>query len=146
MRGTLALVGLVEALFARRVVALGERLAFRDRGDSELRSWVVPVARAEGVLWFLLARSGARRRFKPLLTAVGLPMLLAPGLTLDAALRLVYADSETIEVAPWVVPATRAIGLVYVLVGIRSCRTGTQSTEAADSSMDDEPANDEPAS
>jgi hypothetical protein len=122
---TLALVGLLEALFPRGVIELGERLAFRDRGESVLRSWVVPVARLEGLLWVLVARRGSGAG--SLLGVAGLPLVLAPGRTVDAMLSLTYENSDTIELAPWVVPVARVLGLVYVAVGWRSIR-GSKST------------------
>ncbi|WP_380674848.1 hypothetical protein [Salinigranum sp. GCM10025319] len=125
---TLALVGLLEALFPRGVIELGERLAFRDRGESVLRSWVVPVARLEGLLWVLAARRGSGAG--PFLGVAGLPLVLAPKRTVDAMLSLVYKNSDTIELAPWVVPVTRVLGLVYVAVGWRSMRRSKSTGEA----------------
>lgn len=115
---TLVLIGLLEALFPRGVIELGERIAFRDRGESVLRSWVVPVARLEGLLWILFARRGGS--IDTFLGVVGLPLVLAPKRVVDAMLALVYEDSDTIELASWVVPVTRVLGLAYVAVGWRS--------------------------
>lgn len=136
---TLALLGLVEAVAPRRLVALSERIAFRDSGESELRSWVVPAARVEGLLWVLLARRDSSPALRSLLVLIGLPALLAPRRFLDACLRLTYEHSESIEVASWVVPTTRAVGLVYVLAGTRSWmerkrQSPTDSAEATDES------------
>jgi hypothetical protein len=133
---TLALFGLVEALAPRRLVALGERLAFRDRGESELRSWVVPAARLEGLLWVLLARRGSSSTLRSLLTVIGLPALLAPEQFLHTGLRLAYENSDRIEPRPWVVPATRLVGLAYVLVGFRSWLGRGSSTASAEATVE----------
>ena len=124
---TLTLVGLLEALFPRGVIELGERLAFRDRGESVLRSWVVPVARVEGLLWVLAARRGSGTG--SLLGVAGLPLLVAPERTIGAVLSLTYENSDTIELAPWVVPVARVLGLAYVAVGWRSVRRSKSTTE-----------------
>jgi hypothetical protein len=135
---TLALLGLLEALFPRRIVTLAERVTFRDRGEAELRSWIVPAARAEGLLWLLLVRRGSTPALGTLLGIAGVPALLAPRRTLDVALRLAYEESETIELASWVVPVTRVIGVVYVLAGLRSLRRrGTSTGDAKPTNEDD---------
>lgn len=135
---TLALVGLLEALFPRGAIALAERLAFRDRGEATLRSWTVPAARAEGLFWFLFARRGSTTTRRTLLGVVGLPMVVAPKRTLDVALALAYEESRSIAVASWVVPVTRVLGAVYVFAALRSwLRSGTAADET-ETPTDDE--------
>ena len=125
---TLALVGLVELLVPRRLISVAERLNFTDRGDAERRSWLLSAARIEGLLWLLLARRASTTRLRPLLAVVGLPAVLAPKRTLDVGLRLADTNSETIEVAPWLPPVTRLVGLGYVVIGIRAwLRRDTES-------------------
>jgi hypothetical protein len=125
----LTLIGLVETLFPGRVVAVAERLAFRDRGEAELRSWVRPAARVEGLLWVLLARRGASPSLRLLLGFLGVPLVLAPRRAAAVGLRLAYERSETIELASWVTPATRAVGLVYVFIGVRTVRRALSTGE-----------------
>ncbi|UWG48312.1 hypothetical protein HSRCO_2038 [Halanaeroarchaeum sp. HSR-CO] len=45
-------------------------------------------------------------------------MLLAPGRTVDFALRAGYANADDIEVRRGVGTATRLVGLVYVLAAL----------------------------
>lgn len=130
----LTFVGVVETLFPGRVVAVAERLAFRDRGEAELRSWIRPAARAEGLLWVLLARRGASSPLRLLLGFLGVPLVLAPRRAAAVGLRLAYERSETIELAPWVTPAARAIGLVYVFVGVQWVRRALSTGEKSETS------------
>jgi hypothetical protein len=125
----LVVVGLIEALFPRGVIDLAERIAFQDRGESTLRSWVIPAARLEGLLWILLGRRDSNSALGSFLGIVGFPMLLAPKRTLDTMLALVYKDSKNIELAPWVVPVARAIGILYALIGWKSIRRSKSTSE-----------------
>lgn len=113
--------GLVELAFPRRVVEFGEALAFSNPGESELRPWTIPAARVEGIAFLALVLRGkpSYSRLEPLLGLLGVPALLAPRRYLDAAMRIAYEDAERIEPKPWVVPFTRLLGLVYVLVALR---------------------------
>jgi hypothetical protein len=115
------LFGLFELAFPRKVVELGERAAFENPGVSELRSWTIPVARAEGVASLALVLCGDRSNFEvaPLLGLIGVPALFVPRRFVDASMRISYRDSAAIELKSWVVPFTRLLGLVYVLVAVR---------------------------
>lgn len=137
-RKTLTLVGLLELLVPQRVLAVVERLAFADRGDAERRSWVVPAARLEGLCWLLLARRTSTPTRRSLLGVVGLPALIAPKRTLDVWLGIAYTDADSIEMAPWIVPATRAVGLVSVLVGVRAWRARGGSSSGRKTSTESE--------
>jgi hypothetical protein len=52
-------------------------------------------------------------------------MALAPRRVVDGALWLAYADAARIVPRSWVFPATRALGLVYVLVAVRGRTDGS---------------------
>jgi hypothetical protein len=54
-RTALALVGLVELLFPRRVVDFWMGLAAAEGSDVELRPWVYTAARVEGLVLLLWA-------------------------------------------------------------------------------------------
>jgi hypothetical protein len=130
----LTLAGVVEALFPDRTVALAERVAFRDPGEAELRSWIRPAARIEGVLWVLLARRKTSSLLRVVFGLLGVLLAFAPRRAADLGLKLAYERSETIELASWVVPTTRLVGLVYVLVGLRTLFGGCRSAETGDES------------
>ncbi|WP_236035430.1 hypothetical protein [Haloarcula rubra] len=49
IRNALTAVGIVELLFPEALVGAAERIALDNPDECELRSWVVPGARAEGL-------------------------------------------------------------------------------------------------
>ncbi len=130
----LTLAGLFEALFPGRIVAIAERLAFDDRGEAELRPWIRPASRIEGLLWVILARRGSSSLLQVLVGLLGVLLAVAPRRAAGLGLKLAYERSETIELASWVVPATRVIGLVYVLAGLRTVLGRGASAETTDES------------
>ncbi|AUV81362.1 hypothetical protein C2R22_06550 [Salinigranum rubrum] len=130
----LTLAGLIEALFPGRIVAVAERLAFDDRGEAELRSWIRPATRIEGVLWVLLSRRSTSSLLRVPVGLLGVLIAVAPRRAADLGLKLAYERSETIELASWVVPAARVIGLAYVLIGLRTVLGRGTSAETADES------------
>ncbi len=110
----------LEALVPERIVAFGERMAFGNPGEATLRPWTVPIARAEGVAFALLAVRGdlSHPAVRGLLGTIGLPALLTPDRLVDWGLWVAYEDADTVKVRSWVVPATRILGIVYVLVAV----------------------------
>jgi len=55
VRALLAVFGLVETLFPKRLVDAMMELATTDESEFELRSWVYTVARIEGLIMIILA-------------------------------------------------------------------------------------------
>lgn len=110
----------VELLAPQALMDAAERVALRDPGTSELRSWVVPGARLEGLLFLgMLWRSDrSYSAFKKLLGAVGLLAFLRPREYVDYGSRAAYRNAPTIEWRPWVYTGTRLIGLLYLLVAL----------------------------
>ena len=121
------LVGLLEILVPRSIVAWGERLAFDNPGVGRLRSWTVPIARIEGIVFVLYAHRGRRvpPMLKRILLVLGFTLALAPRTVLDWSLRSCYENSEQLEVKPWVVPATRVFGILYLVIGLFPRRVDT---------------------
>lgn len=119
-RGLLAAVALVELLYPERLIESGERLALDNPEECSLRSWVVLVARLEALL-FLVALACPNTFSGPLRSALGWNGLLAalsPAGYLKYWTALVYEDADRCEWKPWVVPATRTIGVLYVLIAL----------------------------
>ena len=119
-RSLLVLFALVEIAVPDRIVARGEVVAFENPEAARLRAWTLPLARLEGVvaLWLAWQWDRAWPGLRPLFGTVGLPALVLPEAVLDAALRTAYENADEIEPKPWVVPATRVLGLCYVLIAI----------------------------
>ncbi|WP_336036954.1 hypothetical protein [Halobacterium yunchengense] len=119
-----AAVGVAEILFPEAVVEFGERLAAADAGALERKPWVVAAARAEGVLWLFFAWRSERAfsAFKLFLGAVGAALALAPRRFVDWSTALGYENPEDVEWRSWTYPLTRAVGVLYALVGLREWR------------------------
>ncbi|WP_254546934.1 hypothetical protein [Halomarina pelagica] len=120
LRTILTAIGVVELLSPEALIDTAERVALEDPNDCELRPWVVPGARVEGLLvlalvWRSDASYAALKRF---LGVVGLLALAFPRAYVDYGARLAYADATECEWRPWVYPGTRLVGLTYVLVAL----------------------------
>ena len=114
----------VELLAPRALLDAAESVALADRGASELRPWVMPGARLEGLLFLVMLWRSDRSysRFKKLLGAVGLLAFLRPRAYVDYGSKAAYSEASTIEWRPWVYTGTRLVGLLYLLVGLRELR------------------------
>ena len=132
LRSLFALVGASMIAVPRRVIAAAETLAFENPEDARLRPWTIPMGRAEGVLYLLLAR----RSGPPAAVGSALGLLagfaaLSPRKYLDFGLGLAYENPDEIVVRSWVLPLTRAIGLAWLLATVRRLRK-RQSSPGAD--------------
>lgn len=120
MRRLLLAVAVLEVLVPERVVRGSERLAFENPGVGRLRPWTIPLARLEGVAFCWLAASdrldspGVAR----LLGLLGVPAFLAPTRFVEAGLAMAYENPADLEVKPWVVRATRLLGVCYVALAL----------------------------
>jgi hypothetical protein len=124
LRRVLAAVALLELLLPARVVDVAERLALAESGGCERKRRVVPLARLEGLV-FLAVTLGPDRwrvRFKQFLGVLGVVALLAPRAFVDAGTRFAYTGAEGCTWHEWVYPATRVIGLGYILVAVDELR------------------------
>lgn len=123
-RTVLAVVGLVATLAPRRLIDAAERLALENPDACELKPWVVPAARIEGVAYLVLAGRGdvTYSVFKKSLGVIGLFALSAPRALVDSATGLAYADADACRWKPWVYPFARLVGVCYVLVALDELR------------------------
>lgn len=132
-RTLLAGFGALELLAPDRIVTRGERLAFENPEAARLRAWTLPMVRLEGVaaVWLALRWERALPGLRPILALGGVPAALAPRGVLAAALAVAYENPDEIEVKPWLLPATRLLGAVYLAVALFSARVDAPD-EAAD--------------
>ncbi|WP_255152515.1 hypothetical protein [Halorarius halobius] len=133
LRRLLTVVCVIEVLAPERLIERAEALALANPDDCEVRPWVVPGARVEGAV-FLLALWRSDRsyaRFKRFLGVVGLLALLYPERYLEVGSELAYVDGSAPRWKPWVAPATRLVGLLYVLVALGELRRAGREPDAA---------------
>lgn len=102
-RRILLAIGIVELLAPEKLIDTAEGLALENPKECDLQSWVVPVARSEGLLFVLLAWRGNKPydAFKKFLGVIGILALLYPRLFVDCAANIAYTDSEQCEWKPW---------------------------------------------
>lgn len=119
-RKLLAVFGVLAVLAPEEVIDVGERLALRNPGECELKPWNVHVARVEGIAYLYLAWGSDAwySRFKKLLAGVGLLALAYPRQFVDGAAAVAYEDADQCEWVPWAYPLARAVGALYVLLGL----------------------------
>lgn len=124
LRKLFTAVSVVELLAPNALVDAAERLTLDNPGESQLRPWVIPIARLEGLLFLAMLRRSDRAysRFKKLLGAMGLFVSLRPATYREYGARMAYSDASALEWKPWVDGFTRLVGLLYVLVGLRELR------------------------
>lgn len=124
LRRVLAAIGLIEVLAPERLVATAEALALENPDECDRASWVVPVARGEGIFFLFLAWRGTTSydAFKKFLGVIGLLALLYPRLFVDVTADIAYVDGERCEWQPWCYPATRLLGFLYVSIALNELR------------------------
>ena len=119
----LGLVGRAEMTSPERFLGFWSRLALENPEECHFKWWVVPLARLEGLIFVSISQSEVPSpRFEEILGILGIPAVLFPEQYLDWGTELAYENPDQVEWKSWVVPLTRAVGIVYLLVGIRGLR------------------------
>ena len=111
--------GVLYVLVPGRIVDGAESIAFENPETGRLRRWTLPIARLEGLTLIALA---VRGRFPAPLRApialLGFMFTAAPRQMLSYSLELAYENPSELEVKSWVIPATRVLGVIYVIVAL----------------------------
>lgn len=117
-RKILTQIGIVELLTPDALIGAAEQIALDNPVECELRPWVIPGARIEGLAFLFLTwrRDESYSAFKQLLGIVGVLALLFPRAYIEYGSRLAYTNATDPRWKPWVYPGTRAVGLLYILV------------------------------
>ncbi|SEQ79116.1 hypothetical protein SAMN04489841_2361 [Natrinema salaciae] len=132
---------LLEIVAPRRIIAVGERVAFADPDAGRLRPWTVPMARLEGLAFvWLLGRDGPPAGIEHVLAAVGLVLALFPRTVVELNLDVAYENADELELKRWVIPATRLLGAVYVIAGLFARPVGTPADADENTKRRDERA------
>ena len=125
----LSVFGLLELVAPDWLVERSAAAAFESTDGCTLKSWVRPAIRVEGVAFVLLGLRGRSPTFRRLLGLLGVPAVVAPRRFVEFGTRLAHDDAEACKWKPWVVPATRVLGLAYVLVALRELGRRDGETE-----------------
>ncbi|WP_418282750.1 hypothetical protein [Halorubrum sp. DTA98] len=124
-RTLLSVIGLVMVSIPRRIVETAETVAFENPEDAILRGWTVPMARLEGIGFLLLIR---RTGFLSgvvgvVFGLVGSAAAVVPRQYLDFGLSLAYENPNDITVKSWVIPVTRVLGIIALVLTVVSLRS-----------------------
>ncbi|MFC7202357.1 hypothetical protein ACFQJC_02440 [Haloferax namakaokahaiae] len=139
LRTVLRVVGIVEFFRPGALVRTAERLALENPDECEMRPWMTPVMRSEGAILMVLARrGGSLSSFKKFVGVIGVLAMLFPRAYVDYGSKIAYADAGNCEWKPWVYPATRLVGVYYVLVALNEFRKGTAEPPVEENSSDRE--------
>jgi len=131
IRTLFAAIGVVELLRPDALVTAAERVALENSEECELRWWGPSAVRVEGAALLALAVRGEARypALKKGLGVVGLLAFLSPHGYIDRGTALVYADADRCDWKRWVYPATRLVGLCYVVVALDELLTGSDGRD-----------------
>ena len=124
LRTLLSVLGLVMVSTPRRIVEASETVAFENPEDAILRGWTIPMARLEGIGYLLLVRrSGFLSGVVGVVFGlVGSAAAVAPRRYLNFGLSLAYENPDDITVKSWVIPGTRVLGIIALVLTIVSLR------------------------
>ncbi|MDF9747405.1 hypothetical protein [Natrinema salsiterrestre] len=128
--------GLFEIVKPRPVIEACERIGLRNPAAAQRRPLALTGARLEGLVfvWLLVRGRQGSTLVSALLGLAGLTLVLVPRPIIGLSQHLVYADTDELEVQPWVVPAARLLGVLYLTVTLLSRSGGTEpaSEEGSD--------------
>lgn len=124
LRTFLSIIGIVMVSVPRRLVETAEYVAFENPDEAILRDWTIPMARLEGIGYLLFVRP---TRFVSdggglVIGLFGWAAVIMPRRYLDFGLSLAYENPDDIDVKPWVIPVTRALGIGALVVTVVSLR------------------------
>ncbi|MFC6767111.1 hypothetical protein [Natrinema soli] len=114
--------GLLEVIAPDRVIEFGERLAFESPDRGRLRPWTIPIARLEGLafVWLLSRDEGVPAGIETGIVIGGCLMALLPRTVVGWGLEAAYENPGDLELKGWVIPATRLLGVAYLIAGLFS--------------------------
>lgn len=124
LRKILTGIGLINILSPEALIDAAEQLALENPEECHINSWVVPVARLEGVFYLFLAWKSetSYTEFKKFLGVIGALALLYPRVFVDYAARIAYDDVQNCTWKSWVYPLTRLVGIIYLLISLNELR------------------------
>ena len=124
LRELLIWFGLVEVAWPRPVVERCERIGLENPEAVQRRPRAEELARLEGmaVVWVLHRQGQGSKPLAFLLGIAGIVAVLVPGPLIRLTQRVVYENTDELELSPWVRPAARVLGLLYLIVLVLSVR------------------------
>ena len=131
IRKVLVAFGLVEVIAPKPVIDACERIGLESPETARLRPRANLLARLEGaiVVWLLVRGRDRSPLASTLLGGAGVLAVVYPDPLIGFCRSVAYENASELEHRPWVRPAARLLGVLYLLVvflsgsGIGSDRT-----------------------
>ncbi|APW97113.1 hypothetical protein CHINAEXTREME_04720 [Halobiforma lacisalsi AJ5] len=132
LRPLLIAFGLYEIAKPEPVIDACERIGLANPEDVDRRPWALWGARAEGLafVWLLARRESGSRIVNAALALAGAVLVFVPDPVIELSQTLVYENTEDLELKPWVKPAARLLGVLYLIVVALSARSGPDEVES----------------
>ena len=108
-----------------------ERIGLENPNEAELRPQALWGARLEGLVfvWLLVRGREGSTLVSTLLGLVGVFLVVLPQPAIELSQRLVYENTDDLELKSWIEPAARALGGLYLLVVVLSKRSDEPAGE-----------------
>ncbi|WP_137291176.1 hypothetical protein [Natronorubrum halophilum] len=131
LRKLLIAFGCFEIVKPQPVMDACERIGLENPTEARLRPHALWGARLEGLVfvWLLVRGRAGSTLVSTLLGLAGLILVALPEPIIDLSQRLVYENADDLELRPWVKPAARALGGLYLLVVVLSKRSDEPTAE-----------------
>ena len=125
--------GLVEIVKPEPIIGMCERIGLQNPGETERRPLALTGARLEGLVfvWLLVRGRQGSTLVTALLGIAGLLLVLVPRPIIELSQHLVYTNTDDLDLQPWVVPAARLLGVLYLTVTLLSQSTADTETASA---------------
>lgn len=118
IRKLLVLFGVVEMIAPSPIIDACERIGLENPDEARLRPRANLLARLEGTLfvWVLLRGRERSPITSRLLEAAGVLAVLYPDPLIRFSQTFAYENSSELRLRPWVRPAARLLGALYLVV------------------------------
>ncbi|MFB1064439.1 hypothetical protein [Natrinema sp. H-ect4] len=130
LRRLLIAFGLVEIVMPEPIIEICERIGLRNPAATQRRPLALTGARLEGLLivWLLVRGREGSILVTAGLGLAGLALVLVPRPIITLSQHFVYVNTDDLEVRPWMEPAARLLGVLYLTVTLLSRSTGKGTT------------------
>lgn len=130
--------GVFEIVYPKPVIDACERIGLENPDAARLRPGAESIARLEGliVVWLLREHGRGSRPIRAGLAGVGLIALLVPRPLIRLTQVTAYENASELELKPWVGPAARLLGALYLVVAGLSRRADATEAESSHDAVD----------
>lgn len=129
------LFGLIEIVVPQPIINACERIGLENPDEAQLRPRAALLARLEGALfvWVLVRGRDQSPVTSKLLGAAGALAVLYPTPLIRFSQSFAYENSSDLELRPWVEPAARLLGALYLaVVALSGANEDTEPPQRAD--------------